>query len=98
MVAGVFLVERTIHDPDHDINRVRQVVVHEDDAQTDAQIIAAVIATLNTNTVRGDAISSLDAYPAGYFNIVTQIGAVPAGPIAVDGELIAFQQEVIRVT
>ena len=99
MVAGLFLVERTIHDDDHDVNRVRQVVVHEDDAQTDAQIIAAVIATLNTATPRGDSIGSGPAvYPAGYFDTVTQIGASPAGPLATDGDLYAFAQAKNSVT
>lgn len=99
MVAGLFLVERTSQGRSDDRNLVRSVVVNEDDAQTDAQIIQAVIDTLNTNTATGDGFSSGEnVYPDGYFDTVTQIGASPAGPLAVDGELIAFTPEVIRVT
>lgn len=99
MVAGVFLVERTSQGRSDDRNQVRAVVVNEDDAQSDAVIIQAVIDTLNANTPTGDGFSTgNDVYPDGYFDLVTQIGAAPAGPIAVDGELIAYTPEVIRVT
>lgn len=99
MVAGLFLVERTVQGESDDRNRVRQVVVHEDDGQTDAQIIAAVIATLNTATPTGDGFSAGEnVYPAGYFDTVTQIGASPAGPLATDGDLFAFPSSVNSVT
>lgn len=102
MVAGVFLVERTSQGRSDDRNLVRNVIANEDDAQTNDQIIAAVIATLNANTPVGDNAPTSNGpenvYPDGYFDTVTQIGASPAGPIAVDGELIAYPNEVIRVT
>lgn len=95
MVAGLFLVQRTVQGEADDRNRVRDVVVHEDDAQTDAQIIAAVIATLNTLASVGDGLpahapAGENVYPDGYFDTVTQIGASPAGPLATDGDLFAF--------
>lgn len=99
MVAGLFLVERTSQGRSDDRNRVRQVVVHEDDAQTDAQIIAAVIATLNTLTPTGDGFSAGESvYPDGYFDTVTQIGATPAGPLATDGDLFAYPPQVAAQT
>lgn len=99
MVAGLFLVERTAQGANDDRNRVRQVVVHEDDAQTDAQIIAAVIATLNSVTPVGDGFTAGEpVYPAGYFDTVTQIGASPAGPLATDGDLYAFPVSVASQT
>ena len=98
MVAGLFLVERTVQGVNDDRNQVRSVVAHEDDAQTDAQIIAAVIANLNAATPTGDSASSGEpVYPDGYFDTVTQIGASPAGPLVTDGDLIAFPPEVLRV-
>lgn len=99
MVAAVYLVTRTTQGRNDDRNRVRHVIAHEDDAQTDAQIIAAVIATLNANTSTGDGFSSGEnVYPDGYFDTVTQIGASPAGPVATDGDVIAYPEDVLTVT
>ena len=95
MVAAVYLVERTDQGKNDDRNRVRSVIVHEDDVQTDAQIIAAVTASLNRASPTGDGAS--DVYPDGYFDTVTKIGAAPAGPLVTDGHLIAFPSEVLRV-
>lgn len=98
MVAGIFLVERTSQGRSDDRNLVRQVVVHEDDAQSDAAIIAAVIATLNTATPTGDGFSAGEnVYPAGYFDTVTQIGASPVGNLDTDGNLLAWAQSVTEV-
>src|SRR3546814_13673942 len=97
MIAGIFLVERTSHGVSDDRNRVRQVVVHEDDAQTDAQIIQAEIDTLNANTPTGDSFSSGNpVYPDGYFDTVTQVGATPVANLATDGDLIAFSPSVLE--
>lgn len=95
MVAGLFLVERTSQGRNSDRNQVRAVVVNDDDAQTDAQIIATAIATLNTGAPTGDTFAAgEDSYPAGYFDTVVQIGAAPAGPLATDGDLLAYPVEV----
>ena len=95
MVAGLFLVERTSQGRSDDRNRVRAVVVHEDDAQTNAQIIAAAIATLNTAQPVESGAEAI--YPTGYFDTVVQIGATPAGPLATDGDLLAYGPEVTSV-
>jgi hypothetical protein len=94
MVAGLFLVERTTQGVSEDKNQVRQVIVHEDDAQTNAQIITAVIASLNAAIPAGDPSGSQNVYPAGYFDTVTQIGAAPAGPLATDGDFYAYPPQV----
>ena len=101
MVAGVFLVERTSQGRSDDRNKVRQVVCNEDDAQTDAQIIQAVIDTLNAATPVGDSGPTSNGpenvYPDGYFDTVTQIGTNPQGPINTDGDLLAWPQSVTEV-
>jgi hypothetical protein len=94
MVAGIFLVTRTVQGVNQDINGIREVIVHEDDAQTDAQIIAAVIASMNTTEPAGDPSGSQNQYPAGYFDTVVQIGASPVADLDVDGNFIAFAPRV----
>jgi len=94
MVAGIFLVKRTVQGVNQDINQVREVIVHEDDAQTDAQIIAALIASMNTAEPAGDPSGSLNQYPAGYFDTVVQIGASPVANLDTDGNFIAYPTQV----
>jgi hypothetical protein len=94
MVAGIFLVTRTIQGVNQDRNGVREVVVHEDDAQTDAQIITAVIASMNATEQAGDPAGDFDQYPAGYFDTVVQIGASPVADLDTDGNYIAFAPRV----
>lgn len=96
MAAGIFLVTRTDQGVTNDRNRVREVIVHEDDAQTDAQIIAAVIASLNTATPVGDSITAGEpAYPDFYFDTVEQIGATPVASINTDGDFLAYAPRVV---
>lgn len=94
MVAGIFLVTRTIGGVNQDINQVREVVVHEDDAQTDAQIITALLASMNATEPAGDPSGDFDQYPAGYFDTVVQIGASPVADLDTDGDYIAFAPRV----
>ena len=91
MVAAIFLVTRTAQGDSEDRNLVRECIVHEDDAQTSAQIIAALIASLNTQHTTGDGFSTgADVYPAGYFDTVVQIGATPVADLDTDGNYIAY--------
>ncbi len=95
MAAGIFLVTRTDQGVSNDRNRVREVIVHEDDAQTDAQIITAVIATLNTAEPVETGAEAV--YPAGYFDTVVQIGATPVADLDTDGNLIAYPPRVVAL-
>lgn len=99
MAEGLFLVRRTSQAVNDDRNRVREVLINEDDGQTDAQIIAATIAALNTATPTGDGFSSgEDVYPAGYFDTVVDIDdLVTSGPLRSDGDFIAFPPRVVAV-
>ena len=91
MAAAIFLVTRTAQGQSEDRNLVRECIVHEDDAQTNAQIIAALIASLNVQHPTGDGFSTgEDVYPAGYFDTVEQIGATPVGSINTDGDFLAY--------
>ncbi len=95
MVAGLFLVTRTSQGVNDDRNRVREVILHEDDGQTDAQIITQAILGLNTSQpVETDAEA---VYPAGYFDTVIQIAAAPEGPMATIDDYIAYAPEVVSV-
>lgn len=95
MVAGIFLVTRGDQGVTNDRNKVREVVTHDDDAQTDAQIIATVIAALNVLHPTGDPITpGEDAYPALYFDTVVQIGAAPVADLDTIGNFIAFAPRV----
>ncbi len=98
MVAGLFLVERTDQGVNNDRNRVRTVIVHDDDGQTNAQIIQSVIDALNVVTPRGDGFSAGEpVYPDFYFDAVVQIAAAPEGPMATIDDLLAFAPEVVSV-
>jgi len=94
MVAGIFLVTRTVQGVNQDINGVREVIVHEDDAHTNAAIITALLASMNAAEPAGDPSGSQNQYPAGYFDTVVQIGASPVADLDVDGNFIAFAPKV----
>ncbi len=94
MVAGIFLVTRTVQGVNQDINGVREVIVHEDDAQTDAQIIAALLVNMNLVEPAGDPSGSQDQYPDFYFDTVVQIGATPALDLSTDGDYLAYAPRV----
>ena len=96
MAEGLFLVRRTSQDVNNDRNRVREVLINEDDAQSDAAIITATIAALNAaQPVETDAEP---VYPAGYFDTVVDIDdLVTSGPLRTDGDFIAFAPRVVAV-
>ena len=94
MAAGIFLVTRTVQGVNQDRNGIREVVVHEDDAQTDAQIITALLASMNATEQAGDPAGDFVQYPAGYFDTVVQIGATPVADLDTDGNYIAFAPRV----
>ena len=96
MVAGLFLVTRTLQGVNDDRNQVREVIVHEDDGETDAAIIATAVVGLNaSHAVETDAE---DVYPeVGYFDTVIQIAAAPEGPLATIDDYIAYAPEVSSI-
>ncbi len=94
MAAAIFLVTRTVQGVNQDINQVREVIVHEDDGQSDADIITALLASMNATEQAGDPAGDFDQYPAGYFDTVVQIGATPVADLDTDGNYIAFAPKV----
>ena len=90
MAAAIFLVTRTTQGVTQDINQVREVIVHEDDAQSDAAIITALLASMNATEPAGDPSGDFDQYPVGYFDTVEQIGATPVASLNSDGDYLAF--------
>ncbi len=94
MAAAIFLVTRTIGGVNQDINQVREVIVHEDDGQSDAAIITALLASMNATEPAGDPSGDFDQYPVGYFDTVVQIGATPVADLDTDGNYIAFAPRV----
>ena len=94
MAAAIFLVTRTLQGVTQDKNQIREVIVHEDDAQSDADIITALLASMNATEPAGDPSGDLDQYPPGYFDTVVQIGATPVADLDTDGNYIAFAPRV----
>ena len=93
MVAGLFLVTRTDQGVSSDRNLVREVIIHDDDGDTDAAIIAQCITQLNLlNAVETGAEA---VYPDFYFDTVIQIGATPEGPLGTINDMIAYAPEVV---
>ena len=101
MAEGLFLVRRTSQGVNDDRNRVREVLINEDDAQTDAQIIQAAIDALNTATPVGDGFTAGEkSYPDGYFDEVIDIddlAGTSEDNLRTDGDFIAFGPEVTSV-
>ncbi len=98
MAAALHVVRRTIQGVNDDRNLVREVLIHRDDADTDAQIITDTIAALNTAHVTGDGFSTgADVYPAGYFQTVDKVGLTPSETLATLGDFIAFAPAVASV-
>ena len=94
MAEALYLVRRTTTGEFDDRNRVREVLANQDDGQTDAQIIQAVIDALNAEQDVGDGLPSHDPageniYPDGYFDTVDDV-SVSTGPVSTDGDFIAF--------
>ena len=73
---------------------MREVIVHEDDGQSDAAIITALLASMNATEPAGDPSGSQDQYPVGYFDTVVQVGATPVADLDTDGNYIAFAPRV----
>ena len=97
MAAGLFLITRTSQGVTQDRNLVREVILNNDDGQTDAQHIQQAVDGLNTlfpTESKGGDADAENAYPTGYFDTVVQIGAVPEGPLATDNDMIAYAPEV----
>lgn len=94
MVAAIFLVTRSLglDGVNQDKNQVREVVIHQDDGDSDAVIIAQAITGLNTqNPVETGAEA---VYPAGYFDTVEQIGATPVGSLNTEFDFLAYTPRV----
>ena len=84
MAEGLYLVQRTGAVDANDIDGVRNVVMNNDDGDTDADIITAAIAALNT-------AAGVSKFPAGYFDTVNEISdLVTAGDLRTDQDFIAF--------
>ena len=96
MAEGLYLVRRTVQGVNDDRNRVREVLINEDDGQSDADIIIATVAALNAAQpveTGGEPI-----YHAGYFDTVVDIDdLVTSGPLRTDGDFIAFAPRVVAV-
>ncbi len=91
MVEAVYLVERTSQGESDDRNRVRAVVVNNDDGDADAVVIANVITLLNAAQPVEDGREPI--YRAGYFDLVTEIGDLAGtgeNNLRTDGDFIAF--------
>lgn len=97
MAEALYLVRRTTQGVNDDRNRVREVIVNNDDGDSDATIIANVVALLNTaHPVESGAEP---VYPAGYFDTVNQISDLTtSGDLRTDGDFIAFPPRVAAVT
>lgn len=97
MAEALFLVRRTVQGVNEDRNRVREVLINEDDGQTNAQIIAATIAALNAVTPVGDGFTAGEpVYPAGYFDTVDPVNTT-TGILSADGRFVAFPPRVAAV-
>jgi hypothetical protein len=92
MAEALFLVRRTSQGVNDDRNRVREVLVNNDDGDADAVIMQNVVDLLNVaHPAGGEAV-----YPVGYFDTV-EVVAVSSGPLSTDGDFIAYSPRVAAV-
>ena len=92
MADAIFLVTRTDQGVSSDRNLVREVIIFQDDGDSDAVIIAQCITGLNA--LEGAETDAPDVYPAGYFDTVVQIGATPVDPLDTEFDFIAYAPRV----
>ncbi len=93
MAEALFLVTRTTQGVSEDRDRVREMILADDDGTTDADVITAAIAALNTaSPVETGAEAK---YPAGYFDTVNELSdLVTDSVLRTDGDFIAFPPRV----
>jgi hypothetical protein len=70
------------------VDGVEFVVINNDDADTEAQTIAAAVLALNT-ALPADA-DGTDKFPAGYFDTAVDLSDLTTGPLATDLDFYAF--------
>ena len=97
MAAAIFLVTRTVQGVNQDINQVREVIMHNDDADADALIIQNLIDIMNTTEPAGDPSGDRNQYPDGYFDTVVQIGATPVANLGTEFDFLAFSLHVSQL-
>ena len=97
MAEALFLLTRTDQGVNDDKNLVREMIMNDDDATTDANLIIAAVALLNAaHAVETGAPA---VYTAGYFDTVNEISdLVTNGILRTDGDFIAFAPRVAAVT
>lgn len=89
MAEALFLVTRTTQGVSEDRNRVREIILADDDGTSDADVITAAIAVLNTAQPVESGAEAV--YPAGYFDTVNELSdLVTASVLRTDGDFIAF--------
>jgi len=100
MADALFLVQRTVQGVNDDRNRVREVVIFNDNGDADSLVIQNTIDALNAQTPVGDGLTAGEpVYPDGYFDTVTEIAtATPAGPFGTEFDYIAFAPRVDAFT
>lgn len=99
MADAIFLVTRTIQGVNDDRNRVREVVIFNDDGDADSLIIQNTVDALNAVTPVGDGLTAGEpVYPDGYFDTVQQIGATPSGFLDTEFDFLAFAPRVVGVS
>lgn len=96
MADAIFLVRRTDQGVNNDRNLVRDIVIFNDDGDSDAVIIQNCVDALNT--AAPVETGAEDAYFAGYFDTVEQIGATPVGFLDSEFDFLAFAPAVLSLT
>lgn len=91
MAEGLYLVSRAAGDEGNPvINGVVAVVINKDSAQTNAQIIASAVAKCESANDAGNTpvASRPNVFPSDYFDTVTAISDLAAGPLADDTDAV----------
>ena len=97
MAEALYLVTRTDQGVNDDRNLVREVIVNDDDGTTDANIIIATVALMNTAFPAES--GAPDVYKEGYFDTVNELSdLVTTGVLRTDGDFLAFAPRVGSVT
>ena len=69
------------------VNQVHAVLINADDGQTDGQIAAAAVTRVNAYFDTG---AGMTPYPASYFDTVTKVSDLTAGPLKDAGDAYIF--------
>ncbi len=99
MADAIFYVTRTDQGVSNDRGLIREMIIFNDDGDSDAVIIQNCVDALNLAhpVETSNSATAEDAYPPLYFDTVIQMGTVPTGPLDTEFDFLAYAPAVLEL-